>query len=108
MSPLSLWYTNVGSFSNFSLSIYDKYLIPGSSFVALLWIFFIVYICLGGILVTICSMILRSCCSISWSFLFVMALNILMSSANRNVLDLVKSGRLFMYKTNNNGPRTDP
>ena len=51
-----------------------------------------------------CSRILRSCCSISWSFLFVMALNILMSSANINVLDLVKSGRLFMYKTNNKGP----
>ena len=37
-----------------------------------------------------------------------MALNILMSSANRNVLNLVKSGRLFMYKTNNTGPRIDP
>ena len=36
-----------------------------------------------------------------------MALNILMSSTNRNVLDLVKSGRSFMYKTNNKGPRTD-
>ena len=36
MSPLSLWYVNVGSFSNFSLSIYDKSLIPGTSFVALL------------------------------------------------------------------------
>ena len=47
-------------------------------------------------------------CSISWSFLFVMALNILMSSANRNVLDLVKSGRSFMYKTNNKSPKTDP
>ena len=31
MSPLSLRYANVGSFSNVSLSIYDKYLIPGSS-----------------------------------------------------------------------------
>ena len=39
MSPLSLRYANVGSFSNFSLSIYDKSLIPGSSFVALLWTF---------------------------------------------------------------------
>ena len=37
-----------------------------------------------------------------------MALNILMSSANRNVLDLVQSGRLFTYRTNNKGPRTDP
>ena len=37
-----------------------------------------------------------------------MALNILMSSANRNVLDLVKSGRSFTYRTNNKGPRTDP
>ena len=55
-----------------------------------------------------CSRILRSCCSISWSFLFVMALNILLLSANKNVLDLVKSGRSFMYKTNNKGPRTDP
>ena len=55
-----------------------------------------------------CSGIHKSCCSISWSFLFVMALNILMSSANRNVLDLVKSGRSFTYRTNNKGPRTDP
>ena len=31
MSPLSLRYANEGSFSNFSLSIYDKYLIPGCS-----------------------------------------------------------------------------
>ena len=31
-----------------------------------------------------------------------------MSSANRNVLDLVKSGRSFTYRTNNKGPRTDP
>ena len=31
MSLLSHRYANVGSFSNFSLSIYDKYLIPGSS-----------------------------------------------------------------------------
>ena len=30
MSPLSLRYANVGSFNKFSLSIYDKYLIPGS------------------------------------------------------------------------------
>ena len=37
-----------------------------------------------------------------------MTLNILMSSANRNVLDLVKSGRSFMHKTNNKGPTTDP
>ena len=37
-----------------------------------------------------------------------MALNILMSSANRHVLDLVKSGRSFTYRTNNKGPRTDP
>ena len=37
-----------------------------------------------------------------------MALNILMSSANRNVLDLVQSGRSFTYRTNNKGPRTDP
>ena len=33
-----------------------------------------------------------------------MALDILMSSANRNVLYLVKSGRSFMYKTNSKGP----
>ena len=31
-----------------------------------------------------------------------------MSSANRNVLDLVKYGRSFTYRTNNKGPRTDP
>ena len=37
-----------------------------------------------------------------------MALNILMSSVNRNVLDLVKSGGSFTYRTNNKGPRTDP
>ena len=57
-----------------------------------------------------CSRILRSCCSIFWSFLFVMALNILMSSANRNVLDLVKYGRSFMNKACQIGhsPRTDP
>ena len=55
-----------------------------------------------------CPRILRSCCSISWSFSFVMALNIFMSSAKRNVLDLVKAGRSFMYKTNNKGLRTDP
>ena len=55
-----------------------------------------------------CSTILKSSCSISWSFLFVIALNILMSSANRNVLDLVKSGRSFTYRTNNKVPKTDP
>ena len=37
-----------------------------------------------------------------------MALNILMLSANRNVLDLVNSGRSFTYRTSNKGPRTDP
>ena len=37
-----------------------------------------------------------------------MALYILMSSANRNVLDLVNSGRSFTYRTNSKGPRTDP
>ena len=41
---------------------------------------------------------IRRSCSISWSFLFIMALNILMSSANKNVLDLDKSGRSFVYK----------
>ena len=45
MSPLSLRYANVGSFSNCSLSIYDKFLIPGSSFVALLWTFSIAILC---------------------------------------------------------------
>ena len=38
MSPLSLRYANVGSFSNFSLSIYDKSLI-GSYQEVLLWPF---------------------------------------------------------------------
>ena len=45
MSPLSLRYANVGSFSNFSLSIYDKSLIPESSFVALLWTFSVAILC---------------------------------------------------------------
>ena len=36
-----------------------------------------------------------------------MVLNILISSANRYILDLVNSGRSFK-QTNNKGPRTDP
>ena len=31
-----------------------------------------------------------------------------MSSANRNVSDLVSSGRSFMYSTNSNGPIPEP
>ena len=45
MSPLSLQYANVGSFSNFSLSIYDKSLIPGVFCLALLLTFSIVILC---------------------------------------------------------------
>ena len=45
MSLLSLRYANVGSFSNFSFSIYDKSLIPGSSFVTVLWTFSIAILC---------------------------------------------------------------
>ena len=36
---------HVGSFINFILSIYDKSLVPGSSFVALLWTFSIAILC---------------------------------------------------------------
>ena len=43
-----------------------------------------------------------------WSFLSVIVLNILMSSANINVSDLVSSGRSFMYSTKSNGPITEP
>ena len=41
-----------------------------------------------------------------WQFLSVIVLNILMSSANINVSDLVNSGRSFIYNTNSNGPKT--
>ena len=37
-----------------------------------------------------------------------MGLNILISSANRNVSDRVKSGKSFTYNTKSRGPRTDP
>ena len=53
-------------------------------------------------------MVVMSCCSISWSFVFIVDLNILISSANRNVSDLVRSGKSFMYNTKNRGPRTVP
>ena len=45
MSPLSLRYANVGSFSNFSLSLYEKSHVPGSSFIALLSTFSIAILC---------------------------------------------------------------
>ena len=74
-----------------------------------------VYICLDEILVTICcSTALRYLGQVvkcPGRFLSVIVLNILMSSANRNVSDLVSSGRSFMYSycsTKSNGPITEP
>ena len=39
-----------------------------------------------------------------WSFVSVIFINILMSSANINVSDLASSGRSFMYSMKCNGP----
>ena len=54
------------------------------------------------------SKVFRSCCKMPWSFLSITVLTILMSSANRNVSDLVSSGRSFIYSTNSNGHVTEP
>ena len=54
------------------------------------------------------SMVVMSCCSISWSFVFIMDLNILISSENRNVSDWVRFGKSFMYNTKSRGPMTVP
>ena len=45
ISPHRRLYANEGSFSDVNLSIYVKFLIPGNSFVALLWTFSIAIIC---------------------------------------------------------------
>ena len=55
-----------------------------------------------------CSKVFKSSCKVPWSFLSVIILNILMSSANINVSDLVSSGRSFMYSTKSNGLITEP
>ena len=55
-----------------------------------------------------CSKVFRSSCKVPWPFLSVIVLNILMSSANINVSDLVGSGRSFMYSTKSYGPITEP
>ena len=55
-----------------------------------------------------CCKMFRSCYKMSWSFLSVIVLNILISSANKNVSEFVISGKSFIYKTNSSGPKIEP